>query len=366
MHIPHRVLDIFRYAPRTDPEHRTLIDPVEISIPPPGIRIFHVNGDEVEAVLKAFESRGGCFQDGYNIIVPAWELPQYPEIWAASLRIFNEVWALSSFIRDAFARAGVPSFHVGQSVETRAGHLLPRRYFRIRESAFAILLFFDLSSYAARKNPGAVLEVFETLRARRPFDDLQLVLKVKRGEEDAGDWLAPLRERVPEALLLSTPMSSLETRSLINCCDCFVSLHRAEGFGRGTGEAMSLGRLAMATGWSGNLDYMTKSNSLLVDFDLVSLQEGEYPYGNGQHWAEAKISHAVDLLEGVLDDPARRQRLAEQGRRDIRLAHGSRAVGLRILKRISEISSSSGANAETPRVEVAPPAAAKARSAAKA
>ena len=136
------------------------------------------------------------------------------------------------------------------------------------------------------------------------------MLKVKKGDEDGEGWLAPIRERLPEALCLSKPMSSLETRSLINACDCFVSLHRAEGFGRGTGEAMFLGRLAMATGWSGNLDYMTPENSLLVDHRLVAVGADAYPHGEGQVWAEADVGHAVDLLEAAVTDRARARTMA--------------------------------------------------------
>jgi hypothetical protein len=340
VHLPHRVVDIYRYAGRGDPDHRRLVEPVETETAASGIRIFHINGDEVEPVLRAFEARGGQFKDGYNIIVPAWELPTYPAPWAEQLRRFDEVWALSRFIADSLAAAGISSIHVGQAVEVPLGHFLPRKYFGIRESAFAILHFFDLSSYATRKNPDAVLAMFEAFRKRRQFADVQLVLKVKNADEDGEEWLRPIHDRLPEACCLAKPMSALETRSLINCCDCVVSLHRAEGFGRGTGEAMFLGRLAMATGWSGNLDYMTNDNSLLVERRLVPVRTGDYPFGEGQIWAEADVDHAVALLDAVIADPARARAIAARGRRDIHLGHGYRAVGLRILDRVTEISRS--------------------------
>src|SRR5205809_1124893 len=79
VHLPHRVVDIFRYARRDDPDHRKLVEPVEGAAGDGSLRLFHVNGDEVETVLEAFAARGGDFADGYNIIVPAWELPRYPE-----------------------------------------------------------------------------------------------------------------------------------------------------------------------------------------------------------------------------------------------------------------------------------------------
>ena len=250
---------------------------------------------------------------------------------------------MSEFIAGSLAAAGLPSVPIGQAVEVPLGHFLPRKYFGIRESAFTLLHFFDLSSYASRKNPEAVLAMFERFRKRHPFADVQLILKVKKGAGDGEEWLRPIKDRLPEARCLSQPMSALETRSLINCCDCFVSLHRAEGFGRGTGEAMFLGRLAMATGWSGNLDYMTAENSLLVNHRLIPVGAGDYPFGEGQMWADADVDHAMALLEAVVADPARARAIAALGRRDIRLNHGFRAVGLRVLDRVTEIAKAEAA-----------------------
>src|ERR1039457_4022391 len=77
VYLSYQTLDIFRSAPRTDPDHVRLLGSSEVETPSGGIRIFHVNADEVERVKQAFEERKGKFSGGYNIIVPAWELPNY-------------------------------------------------------------------------------------------------------------------------------------------------------------------------------------------------------------------------------------------------------------------------------------------------
>ena len=330
------VFDVFRYAQRTDPAHDRIIGDAERMEVGGGIRIFHVNGDEIERIIAAFEARGNSFAAGYNIIVPAWELPAYPKEWAVALARFDEVWALSHFIGDSLATAGVASRFIGQAIEMEAGPNLPRRHFGIRESAFVLLNFFDLSSYATRKNPEAVMALLEMIRSDRAFADVQLVLKVKNGERDAEDWAAALKPD-PQIKVISTPLDSFGVKSLIAACDCFVSLHRAEGFGRGLGEAMALGRLAMGTGWSGNVDFMTAENSLLVDHRMVKLKRDAYPHWKGQSWADPNVAHAFDLLRPVLDDPARGQAIAERGQADVLRTHGNRAVGLRILGRLRAI-----------------------------
>ena len=341
IHVDAGVLDIFRYASRADPAHQALIDAHERRDIPGGIRIFHVNGDEVERVLEAFAAKGGRFEDGRNVIVPAWELPRYPAVWAEQLARFDEVWAISDFVRDSLAAAGVASHVVGQSVEAQQAAWLPRRWFGIRESAFVLLYFFDLSSYAARKNPQGARGLLERLVQARPFDDVQLVLKVKDGADAAGaDWLQEwAREfgRDTRVRVLNEPLDSVGVGSLIRACDCFVSLHRAEGFGRGLGEAMAQGRLALGTGWSGNLDFMTPENSLLVDHRMVRVKRDAYPHATGQSWADPDLDHAAALLRPMLDEPARARALAERGRRDVLRSHGHRAVGLRMLARLEAL-----------------------------
>lgn len=336
MMLNQRVYDVFRYAQRTDPAHAQILEGLEVEVLPGGIRIFHINGDEVDAVIAAIEARGGRFEDGYNIIVPAWELPTYPAPWAEKLKRFDEVWALSHFIAASLKAAGLDSTYTGQAIEPLPGPLLPRRHFGIRESAFVFLTFFDLSSYASRKNPFAVVEMFERLRAERPYQDLQLVVKAKNGERGAEEWAASLPAS-SQIKVIATPLDTLGVRSLINACDCLVSLHRAEGFGRGPGEAMALGRVALATGWSGNVDFMTPENSLLVDHTLVALNQGDYPHWDGQSWAEPSVDHAVALVRPLLDDPGRGAALARRGQVEALRSHGNRAVGLRILARLQAI-----------------------------
>src|SRR5258707_1059632 len=98
---------------------------------------------------------------------------------------------------------------------------------------------FDIFRYAQRADPA-----HDRLRAEDRFRDLQLVLKVKNGERGAEEWAAGVADD-PQIRVIAAPLDTLGVRSLVNACDVFVSLHLSEGFGRGLGEAMSLGRLAL-------------------------------------------------------------------------------------------------------------------------
>jgi hypothetical protein len=330
-----KFFDVFRHSERSDPDIRTLVIPHEtVTLNDHPVRIFHINGDEVDAVLAALVARGMDFHAGYNIIVPAWELPKYPEAWKSKLDLFNEVWAISHFVEDSLKAVGTSSCHVGQAVEKIYPTLHGRKQFGIRESAFVLLNFFDTKSFPARKNPEAVLNLYRRIRKARPYDDIQLVLKMRDGETTAED-AAILSEIPREVRLISTNLSSQAAYSLIAACDCFASLHRAEGYGRGLAETMWLGRLALGTGWSGNTDYMRHDNSLLINYALVPVNEGEYPHSAGQFWAEPDLDHAEFLLKRALDDGKLAASLYRRARLSALMDCSNRAVGLRLLPNVN-------------------------------
>ena len=71
----------------------------------------------------------------------------------------------------------------------------------------------------------------------------------------------------------------------------------------------------VATGWSGNLEFMDASNSILVPYELVPVADGAGVYGAGSHWAEPRIEAAAQALRRLADDPAYRAAMAAAARR---------------------------------------------------
>ncbi len=303
-----------------------------------GVNIFGVNGDEAARVIAGLGE--DAFKTGYNIAYPAWELARYPAEWARVLDRFDEVWAPSAFVQQALTQAvSRPVHRMPLPVDLELTSFLGRRHFGIPEDAFVVLFFFDLLSYAARKNPGAVLDAFERVAARRPDADLLCVIKARGGTGDAIQ--AELEDRVAalgaKAMLVSGDLSDNEIKNLVRNCDVFVSLHRSEGFGRGMAEAMAFGRAAIATGYSGNLDFMVPGTSRLVDYKLVPVPAGAYPHGAGQVWAEPSTEHAAALIEELLDRPAEACAMGRRGRAHIEKTLSLAAAGRRIQARLKAI-----------------------------
>jgi glycosyltransferase involved in cell wall biosynthesis len=113
-------------------------------------------------------------------------------------------------------------------------------------------------------------------------------------------------------------MTRREVWGLMQAADCLVSLHRAEGYGLALAEAMRLGRPIVATGWSGNMDFMDASCALLVPHRLVPAADARGTYQvRGAAWAEPDVGAAAAALAALADDPALRARIGEAGWRRV-------------------------------------------------
>jgi glycosyltransferase involved in cell wall biosynthesis len=202
------------------------------------------------------------------------------------------------------------------------------------------LFLFDVKSHIERKNPFAVISAFERLCTLRPWDPIALVIKVNNKSADSeamallAQALDPIKRRT---VLIDRTLTDNEVKNLVRCCDCFVSLHRSEGFGFGLIEAMYFGKPVVATAYSGNLDFMTADTACLVDYELAAVREGQYPHGNGQVWAEPNVDQATNYMLRLLDDRDFARGLGKRASAHVRTGFSYRAAGLRYLKRLGEI-----------------------------
>jgi glycosyltransferase involved in cell wall biosynthesis len=309
-----------------------------------GIDVFVINGDEVEPVLGHLGPRRA--PSARSVVYPVWELSEYPASWVRPIECFDEVWVPSVFIRDAMVKVVRKPVKVFPwSTGVRLGRFFGRRFFGIRESAYAFLFAFDHRSYVERKNPFAVVQALAEVMRARPAADVVLVIKItgsnerKAAAEAFGEELrARTREEgLGRIVLIDRELTDTETKNLVRCCDCFVSLHRSEGFGRFLAEAMLLGKPVVATGYSGNLDFMNPDVSCLVGFTLVPVAPGAYPFGEGQVWADADVGEAASWMVRLVDNPAWGRQLGERASRHIRTRFCYRAVGLQYLDGLRDL-----------------------------
>jgi glycosyltransferase involved in cell wall biosynthesis len=139
------------------------------------------------------------------------------------------------------------------------------------------------------------------------------------------------------AVLIDRMMTREESYALLDCCDCYVSLHRSEGLGLTMAEAMMLRKPVIATGYSGNLDFMTDGNSMLVEYGRTTNSQILPQYGRGAEWADPSIEHAAHWMRWVYENPDDAKALGIRAQREVSELLSIEAAGRRMAKRLSEI-----------------------------
>lgn len=99
--------------------------------------------------------------------------------------------------------------------------------------------------------------------------------------------------------LIEKNFTKEDVYGLYDSCDVYVSLHRSEGFGLVIAENMLIGKPVICTGYSGNLDFCNKKNSLLIPYELVPVYPGEYIMDGNYEWADPSFKAAQDSMNQV-------------------------------------------------------------------
>jgi len=291
------------------------------------INLVHVNADEVPTVFVEFGA--AFYRRHYNIAFWNWELPEFPPRWAPYASIFNEIWTPSRFVRDAVAKVvDVPVRCLPFSVEPPGVTVANRSAWGLPPQGVAFLAMFDALSIAERKNPLGALEAFRLAFGERHPGALLVVKVINAGGRGAAvDTLRRAARNDRSVIIIEHYLDRPGLTSLMNACDCLVSLHRSEGFGLPLLEAMALGKPVIATGWSGNADFMSAENSFPVRYALVKLDRDHGPYERGQIWAEPDLRHAAECMRGVVADRTQALLVGRRAQAAARSAYSAAAIG---------------------------------------
>lgn len=299
------------------------------------INIVCVNAD----VMPQWAQQAGrrFFADRYTIGLWWWEVLEFPEEWMPSFDLVDEVWVASQHVADALMPiATVPVTKVSMPV------VLPAIVHRSRAElglpeGFLFLFLFDHHSVFERKNPLAIIEAFK--RAFPGGGGPSLVVKCINHEHhlDAHEQLLLAAADHPDVHILDHYVSANDKNAMIASADCYVSLHRAEGFGLTLAESMCLGKPVIATRYGGNLDFMDDANSWLVDCKMVQIGARGAPYPAHGVWAEPDAAQAARYMREIYEDPARARERAAHGIHRMREAHSPAAAGRTMRERLQHV-----------------------------
>lgn len=319
-----------------DRGERSLEHRLSSTLPHP-VTILFVNPDYLAQALE--EIGPARLQSSYLIGCWFWELERLPESWLPALDQVDEVMVATRFVEQATkAVTDKPIFNVPIPLSPLPDSGLQRADFGLDPGAFVFLFTFDFSSWVWRKNPLAVVTAFKRAFAADRHD-VQLLIKSSNGFRHP-EWFRMVVEAVDgdhRILLRDDVIERPHLIALQRCADAYVSLHRAEGFGMGMAESMSMAKPVIATAWSGNMSFMDEDSAALVGYRMIPVEPGQYREGDGQHWAEADTQQAADWMRRLADHPEEARQLGERGRAHVEEILSPQRVAATILQRLREI-----------------------------
>jgi glycosyltransferase involved in cell wall biosynthesis len=296
------------------------------------------NADQIPVVAGRLGS--GLLRERYVISQWFWELEKLPPWYEQAYEYVNEIWAPTKFIYDAmkgYAKSDVVIRHIQLPLlPPPIDSTFQREDLGLRDE-FVFLFTFDFFSVLKRKNAIGLIEAY--CAAFPTGGGTRLVIKSINGHARLSEleklkWAARNREDV---LFLDDYMPPERVGRLTELSDCYVSLHRSEGLGLTMAEAMHLGKPVIATGYGGNLDFMTAENSLLVPWTYTSVGEGADSYDPSAVWAEPDLVVAAQYMRMLYEDRNLGRSIGERARKDLQSLFSKEVCGERMKQRLTEL-----------------------------
>jgi glycosyltransferase involved in cell wall biosynthesis len=305
--------------------------------------LLHLNADLIPEALYGMTDR--LPPDAYRIGFLLWEVTSIPNCHRLALTMLDEIWVPTRFIRDIYRDefAG-PITVVGKGIaEPRPNRALARSDFGLADDAFVCIITFDFDSSAERKNPLAAVGAFQ--RAFPHDDRVRLVIKVANvkphswsNSRRSWECLLSAADKDRRIVVIDRLLPFADLMRLVELADCYISLHRSEGFGYGVAEAMLLRKPVLVTDFSGTADFCSDETAWLVPSRLVPVPEGDFLYdAEGARWAEPDIGIAAERLQQIRQSPALIRQRAEAAYALLRSAYDERAFATRCAQRLNEL-----------------------------
>lgn len=275
----------------------------------------------------------------------AWELEAFPEGWEPYFADYDEIWCPSSFSAQALAqRSPVPVIAVPHLPDwPRLDALRQQRILRKEraESTFRFLALFDFWSTPERKNPLGAIQAFQRAFPAEQADvpAVELLIKTSSASQfpEACEQLMAATKGDSRIHWLHQLLSPTDLNALLVSADALVSLHRSEGFGLVLADAMAIELPVIATGYSGNLEFMPPGSAIHVPWQLQPIARTCGDYRHGWHWAEPDLEEAATAMRRLLEQPAAAKALARCGASAVRERLSGERLGAIVRQRLGTL-----------------------------
>ena len=296
------------------------------------VNLLCVNGNLISGLA---EDAPWLFKDRESIALWFWETNRLPLEWEEAFEHLDEIWVASHFMAEMIGAASpIPVRPIPLPVSVPPSPSFDRSRYGIPTGDYLFTFVFDWHSTVERKNPHGLVEAFRT--AFEPNSGASLLIKSIQGIDFPAEYeqLAIAASRHPNIHLIDRHVPWREKNAMMAGSDCYVSLHRSEGFGLTLAEAMWFGKPAIATAYGGNLEFMTPENSRLVNYTMVPVGEetAAATYGTARYpadavWADPDVASAADAMRWAFENRQEAAEMGRRGARDIRRTHSPEVAG---------------------------------------
>lgn len=289
-------------------------------------------------------------ENTYNIGYCAWETDKLPDKWVPKINDLNEVWVPCEHNKTAFENSGIkipvfvmphpfnPEFIEKDDIQAS---LLSNK----RDDEF---MFYSIFQWHERKHPLALLKAY--LTEFDPKDKTCLVLKTYLANPSNHLEVQKIKSLIkeikaklymsefPKVLLVSTLLSRGQIQALHDIGDCFVSLHRCEGFGLPIAEAMLAENPVITTGYGGPEDFVTKESGYNIPYTLTPCYGMPWDSYTGKMcWAEPDIMAARAAMRELYENQKRAKEMGKAGRKSLLSTNHWDIIGKRMRDRLETI-----------------------------
>jgi len=302
------------------------------------IQVLHLTPQNYKNLVK---------EDKYNIGYCAWETDRLPTDWVPMINQLQEVWVPSEHNKVAFEESGitVPVQVMPHPFETD----LPEE-----ESSETVVanvshedfVFYSIFQWTERKNPLDLLKAYLTEFKRS--DPVALVLKTylvnPSNPQEANNIRNSIKaiksklylKSYPKILLISSLLSRAQIRALHNEGDCYVALHRCEGFGIPFVEAMLAGNPVLATAYGGQEDFMGTQDN--IDYMMTPTYGMPWPlYTGDMKWAQPDVLDARRKMRRMFENRDYAAATGAAGKNEVIEKLNYDVLGNRMKSRLEEI-----------------------------
>lgn len=265
------------------------------------VQIVHTIPNLYELILQKIKKNYYTKKIGYC----TWETDKLPIKWVDDLNQMDEIWVPSTYNKQTFLESGVktninifPHIFLEQNLFSKKEVNLTDVFNRnIPNYKFT---FYCIADYSERKGIDDLVKVF--ININKKYKDVQLVLKIhyKNYSTDNINLLLDKFKCSPNIYIILKNINNEELLKIHSLGDCYVSLHKGEGFGLCLYDAVNYKKKIISTNYGGPTDYLTEEHQL-VSYKIDKINILDLWYTKDQQWAYPNLEDAYNKMENIIN-----------------------------------------------------------------